>query len=88
MGQGGNDTFVFVSGQANGDVITDFAGNGAGVGDALEFNGFGTAAQGATFTFISAGQWQIHSGLDAHNEIITLNGSTAASVHATDYLFL
>ena len=41
---------------------------------------------GATFTQIGASnQWQIHSGLDAHNEIITfLSGAT---IHSTDYLF-
>ena len=40
---------------------------------------------GATFTQIGASnQWQIHSGLDAHNEIITfLSGAT---IHSTDYL--
>ena len=42
---------------------------------------------GATFTQIGASnQWQIHSGLDAHNEIITLLGG--ATVHLTDYLFV
>ena len=31
-------------------------------------------------------QWQIHSGLDDHNEIITfLSGAT---IHSTDYLFV
>ena len=48
--------------------------------------GFGTAAEGATFTQIGASnQWQIHSGLDAHNETITL--SNGATVHASDFLF-
>ena len=32
------------TGQANGDTIIDFAGNGAGAGDTLTFVGFGTAA--------------------------------------------
>ena len=32
-GSGGDDTFVFRRGQANGDTVTDFAGNGAGAGD-------------------------------------------------------
>ena len=86
-GNGGNDTFEFQSGEAGGDVIADFAGNGAAAGDSLLFIGFGTAAQGATFTEIGAtNQWQIHSGLDAHNEVITLQNG--ASVHASDYLFV
>ncbi|MGY8709154.1 hypothetical protein RAD16_25715 [Bradyrhizobium sp. 18BD] len=55
------------------------------MGDSFEFIGFGTVAQGATFTQISASQWQIHSGLDAHNEIITLTNN--ATVHPTDILF-
>ncbi len=40
----------------------------------------------ATFTQIGAtNQWTIHSGLDAHDEIITfMNG---APVHPTDFLF-
>src|SRR5262249_18304359 len=66
-GNGGNDTFVFAAGEARGDEISDFAGNGAGVGDSLRFTGFGSTAGGATFTQLDATQWQIHSGLDGHN---------------------
>jgi Ca2+-binding RTX toxin-like protein len=84
-GNGGNDTFVLGAGQANGDIVTDFSGNGAGAGDSFLFRGFGTAAQGATFTALNATQWQIHSGLDGHNEIITL--SNAAAVDASDFVF-
>jgi len=86
-GGAGNDTFMFVVGQAAGDTITDFAGNGSGVGDSLVFSGYGTTGQGATFTQIGAtNQWQIHSGLDGHNEIISF--SNGASINASDYLFL
>ena len=61
-------------------------GNGAGDGDSLSFVGFGTAGDGATFTQIGAtNQWTIHSGLDAHDEIITL--TNGAPVHPTDFLF-
>ncbi len=87
-GGAGNDTFVFNAGFANGATVTDFVGNGASVGDSLEFHGFGTAAQGATLTFISGGQWQVHSGLNGTNEIITLTGSTGSSVHSSDVQFL
>ena len=63
-GGAGNDTFVFNALQANGDTIIDFDGQGAGAGDMLSFVGFGTAAQGATFTQIGVtDQWTIHSGL-------------------------
>jgi Ca2+-binding RTX toxin-like protein len=86
-GGAGNDTFVFNVGQANGDTVVDFIGNGAAAGDALQFVGFGTAAQGASFTQIGAtNQWQIHSGLDGHNEIVTF--SNAAAIHPSDFLFV
>ena len=85
-GNTGNDVFAFQTGQASGDVVVDFIGNGAAAGDSFQFIGFGTAAEGATFTQIGASnQWQIHSGLDAHNETITL--SNGATVHASDFLF-
>ena len=85
-GNTGNDVFAFQTGQASGDVVVDFIGNGAAAGDSFQFLGFGTAAEGATFTQIGASnQWQIHSGLDAHNETITL--SNGATVHASDFLF-
>jgi Ca2+-binding RTX toxin-like protein len=85
-GNAGNDVFAFQTGQASGDVVVDFIGNGAAAGDSFQFIGFGTAAEGATFTQIGASnQWQIHSGLDAHNETITL--SNGATVHASDFLF-
>jgi hypothetical protein len=32
-GNGGNDTFQFQAGEAGGDVIADFTGNGAAAGD-------------------------------------------------------
>ena len=85
-GDAGNDTFVFRSGEANGDSVFDFTGNGAAAGDSLQFLGFGSAAQGATFTQLNATQWQIHSGLDGHNEVITL--VNAAAVDVSDFVFL
>ena len=69
QGDAGNDTFVFAAGEANGDIVLDFAGNVANAGDSFQFVGFGTAAQGATFTQIgTTNVWQIHSGIDGHNE--------------------
>jgi Ca2+-binding RTX toxin-like protein len=86
-GDAGNDTFRFQQGQANGDIVVDFAGNAAAAGDSLLFVGYGTTVQGATFTQIGAtNQWQIHSGLGGGDEIITLlNG---ASVDPTDFSFI
>jgi Ca2+-binding RTX toxin-like protein/glucose/arabinose dehydrogenase len=86
-GNGGNDLFAFNSGQASGDTVNDFIGNGAAAGDSIQFSGFGTAAQGATFTQIGAtNQWTIHSGLDAHDETITF--ANAAAIHASDFSFI
>jgi Ca2+-binding RTX toxin-like protein len=86
-GNGGHDTFQFRAFESTGDIVVDFAGNGALAGDSFLFIGFGTAKQGATFTQIGAtNAWQIHSGLDGHNEIITLKNG--AAVHASDFLFV
>ena len=82
-GGAGNDTFVFNVGQANGDTIIDFAGNGAGAGDTLSFVGFGP---GATFPKIDATHWQVNYNGGASHEIITfING---ASIDPSDFVFL
>ena len=85
-GGDGNDTFVFVAGSANGATVADFDRNQVDEQDFLVFSGFGTEAQGATFTQIGTDQWQIHSGLDLHNETITL--SNHAAPHAGDFAFV
>jgi Ca2+-binding RTX toxin-like protein len=86
VGAGGDDAFVFISGQANGAAVADFDGQGAGQGDYLIFSGFGTSAQGATFNALGGNSWQIHSGLDAHNEIVTF--SNGASIETSDFVFV
>ena len=50
IGGDGNDTFVFFAGSANGATVTDFNRDQVGEWDFLVFSGFGTEAQGATFT--------------------------------------
>jgi len=78
----GNDIFVFHVGQANGDTIVDFAGNGAAAGDQLSFFGYGP---GATFTNVDATHWQVsYAGGAAHELITFMNG---AAVDHTDVLF-
>jgi VCBS repeat-containing protein len=86
VGRGGNDTFVFAAGEADGDWVDNVMGIDAVAHESFRFVGFGTAADGATFTQIGdTNQWQIHSGLDGHNEVITfLNG---ARVYASNYVF-
>lgn len=86
VGDTGNDTFRFVRGESNGDLIYDFAGNGAAAGDQLVFSGYGTAAQGATLTQINATQWSINSADGTVHDIITLvNG---AGIDLSDYVFV
>jgi Ca2+-binding RTX toxin-like protein len=86
FGWTGDDTFVFHAGQANGDTVIDFAGNGSNPGDQLQFVGYGTAAQGATLTQQDATHWQVNSFDGAVHDTITL--SNGASLSPTDFLFL
>jgi Ca2+-binding RTX toxin-like protein len=85
VGGANNDTFVFVAGQANGDTITDFAGNGAAAGDTIQLQGYGTAAAGATFAQLDATHWQITSADGLIVEVITL--ANGASVDPSDFIF-
>jgi Ca2+-binding RTX toxin-like protein len=85
-GLGGNDTFVFQAGQANGDVVYEFAGNGASAGDVLQFQGYGTLAQGATFQQATATEWLITSADGLTQEVITLVG--APTIDASDFVFV
>ena len=81
-GNAGNDTFVFNVGQADGDTIVDFAGNGVGAGDWLKFVGYGS---GATFTNIDAMHWQVNHNSGASHDIIAF--SNGASIDVNDVLF-
>ena len=83
MGNAGNDAFMFQRGEADGDIIVDFAGNGASAGDVLLFVGYGP---GATFTQNDATQWQVnYDGGSSHEVIVFLNG---APVDTNDVAFL
>jgi Ca2+-binding RTX toxin-like protein len=82
FGGAGLDIFAFQQGQAQGDVVQDFAGNGAAAGDSLRFTGFGP---GATLSQVGATDyWTIRYGI-AQSETLRLVGVTA--LHSTDYLF-
>jgi Ca2+-binding RTX toxin-like protein len=85
-GLGGDDNFVFRPGDANGDVIHEFAGNGAGVGDFMYFIGYGTAAEGATFVQLDADTWQINSADGLVHDVITLAGGPA--IDPGDFVFI
>jgi Ca2+-binding RTX toxin-like protein/type III secretion system FlhB-like substrate exporter len=80
-GDAGNDSFVFHAGQADGDTVVDFGGNGAAAGDSLQFVGYGA---GATFTQTDATHWQVNYNVFSHDHITFLNG---AAIDPSDYLF-
>jgi Ca2+-binding RTX toxin-like protein len=80
-GGGGDDTFLFRRGQANGDTVADFAGNGSLPGDMLQFVGYGAG----TFTQIDSTHWQINSEDGLTHETITFQNS--AAVHSSEVLF-
>jgi Ca2+-binding RTX toxin-like protein len=82
-GGDGNDVFIFAAGEAAGDMVADFAGNGSGAGDSLLFVGYGS---GATFTNIDTTHWQVNynSGL-SHEVIVFMNG---AAIDVTDVAFM
>jgi Ca2+-binding RTX toxin-like protein len=83
-GGGGFDTFVFQAGQAHGDTIYDFTGNGGAVGDSLQFSGYGTAAAGATFVHLGGNDWQVNSADGTIHETIVVLGA----VNASDFVFV
>jgi Ca2+-binding RTX toxin-like protein len=84
-GGGGWDVFVFRAGEAAGDALTDFLGNGTRSGDTLLFLGYGTAAEGAKLLRLSATDWQVVSADGLTSETIRINNAT--EVHASDVLF-
>jgi Ca2+-binding RTX toxin-like protein len=83
-GSGQDDWFQFQAGQADGDTITDFSGRG-GENDFLQFFGYGTAAQGATFTQVNPTTWTITSADTSLQETITV--ANGAIITADDYAF-
>jgi Ca2+-binding RTX toxin-like protein len=85
-GLGGSDTFVFKAGEANGDSIYEFDGNGAGNGDVLQLVGYGTAAEGATIVWVSGDSWLITSDDGSIQETIHIIGSP--NLDASDYVFV
>ena len=76
----GNDVFVFAAGEAHGDRVVGFAGNGALAGDELFFRGYGSAA---TFVQLNATTWEIRSS--GGNEALTFAAGTM--IDASDYKF-
>ncbi|KPF89378.1 hypothetical protein IP81_16730, partial [Novosphingobium sp. AAP83] len=65
----GSDTFVFVAGQANGDVVLDYSGV-SGQQDELVFEGYGASA---TFTDLGDGLYEIANASRTIVDVITVN---------------
>ncbi len=78
-GGAGNDVFVVKAGEANGDLIADFAGNGGSAGDTIRFEDYGA---GASLQHVSGNQWRIVGNGIVEN--ITIVGAVAAG----DYSFV
>jgi hypothetical protein len=74
---------VFAIGQANGDSVLDFAGNGAAAGDTLMFAGYGP---NALFFQLNATQWMVMSQTFGIQEVITFAAGT--TIAAADFLFV
>jgi Ca2+-binding RTX toxin-like protein len=85
FGGTGNDTFVVKAGEANGDIVLDFAGNGSGVGDAFSFQGYGLASEGAHAARLDATHLQVTSADGLHVDIITI--ANGALVDESDWMF-
>lgn len=83
-GGAGNDIFLFRRGEASGDTVTDFIGNGNAAGDKLHFVGYGSTLAGASFTDLGANIWQITSADGMTMETIEVVGS----VGARDWMFV
>jgi serralysin len=77
-GDGGNDTFWFRRGEAHGDVLGDFNGNGAAAGDQIRLVGY----VGATLTQLDSTHLEIFASGGVH-EIITLGAG--ATFHPSDW---
>lgn len=73
-GGAGNDVFVIKAGQANGDVIADFTGNGTGAGDSVRFEGYGA---NATLRNVGGDNWQVSAG--TRSETLVIKGPVSAS---------
>jgi Ca2+-binding RTX toxin-like protein len=80
-GGANNDIFVLSKDGANGDTITDFAGNGASAGDSLLLTGWGAGSVWALTAV--PGQLKITDGIDGTIAFVNVSGA----IHTTDVVF-
>ena len=83
-GGAGNDTYVVDVGQADGDTVIDFAGNGAAAGDVLLFVGYGP---GATFTRATPPIGRSTTMARTWPGTVHLSLMNGAAIDASDFLF-
>ena len=83
-GGAGEDVFVFHKGEANGDKIIDYWGQGASIEDSIVLVGYG---EGTTFTRVGGGSsttWAIND--NGYIEYVTVIAT--GQVHPTDVTYL
>lgn len=79
-GGAGFDVFILRKGQANGDVLEDFDGNGSSAGDTIRLEGY---AAGTSFTRVSGDTWRIND--HGFVEFVTIHAD--GNVHSSDWGF-
>jgi Ca2+-binding RTX toxin-like protein len=83
-GGGGDDIYIFHKGEAEGDTIVDYWGQGASVGDSIVLEGY---AAGTTFTRVGGGSsttWEIND----HGYIEHVTVIATGQVHPTDVTYI
>jgi Ca2+-binding RTX toxin-like protein len=83
FGGGNYDTFVMKRGEANGDVLMDFNGNGGGAGDMIRFSGYGPGAYLSTFDGTLCA---VRTADGAVADIFTVR--SGIPIHGSDYYFV
>jgi subtilisin-like proprotein convertase family protein len=81
-GGSGDDLFVFHCGGGLGSEISDFET----AADHLALIGYGSAADGASFTQLDDTHWSINSADGLRHDVIAF--SNAAAIHVSDYMFV
>ncbi|MGL4543360.1 MAG: calcium-binding protein, partial [Polymorphobacter sp.] len=79
-GGSGYDIFLLGKGEAGGDSITDFKGNGTGLGDIIKLTGWGA---GTTMVQGIGSNWVITDGIDRSVAMVSITGA----LHPSDVLF-
>jgi Ca2+-binding RTX toxin-like protein len=81
QGDAGSDIFLLLRSEANGDTILDFTG-----GDHLQFKGYGSPADGASFLQVDATHWSINSDDGSVQDVVTI--ANGVPLTSADYTFI